>query len=614
MADAEWEAELIDSVSKPAKRAESSLQRLKKTISRFSSSTIGRATAGLSKIAGIAGTVGAAISSALGAGFAGLTVGMVDFAQRSRQAFSLLAKHGEAPEQLFQDSMALAARLGLDVKDTTKQIQKFRALQFSQNQAEALVKMGSDMQALGASSEEVSRIFAQLGQIKAKDTLQTEELRTLAESGVSTQVVFAALAKQLGKTEDQIKQMISKGEITGAEALNAIGTAILFKTGTRKFGEAGEKIAQETLSGMARLFRSKAQQAFVNVGDHVAPAITRLAKSIFGDLDGLFAAPKLSVEEMEASQRFGNRGGPAPLPPLFQKIADAIKAVTNAIEKATPMVKSFLKGFDKGASEAWETFAAAFGNVTQMLGGPEAERSLKMSESLGKSFGFLAIAVGAVGVAFGGVAMVLTVLTNFILNMLMNFVDNVSETIAELVFPFTDTFANISAILDSEALSIGEKGVAIGKALINGFNRGLLAVAMAPINHVRRIAQGAIDAAKSTLDSHSPSRVFQDIGKDTALGFALGLQDLPVQNVIHSTLGNDNGMDAAPVRGNLSGGRQFSPQASGGGVTIGRVEIKVQGGPGMTPQQMEDQGREAARGFYAELHEFFDDLVLEEAV
>lgn len=611
---AEFKVELVDDVTRPAKKAEGALARLKKSLGRFNKSAIGKATQGIATFAKNAVTVGAIVGGALVGGLTAATVGMVDFGQRSRQAFSLLAKQGEVPEQLFQRSLQLAEDFGLQIKDTAKQVQKFRALQFSQKQSEALIKMGADMMALGANSEEVSRIFAQLGQIKAKDTLQTEELRTLAESGVSTQVVFAALAKQLGKTEGAIKDMISKGEITGSQALNAIGTAILFKTGTRQFGEAGKQVADATLSGMANQFRSKTQRAFLNVADAAAPAINRVAKSIFGQLNSLFEGPKLSVEEQIASQRFGNRGGPAPLPPLFQKIADAVKGVAGAVEKALPLVKSFLKGFEKGAAEAWKEFSAAFADVAGLLGGSEGERTLKISNALGKSFGHLAIATAAVGIAFTAVGVGLAVATSFALKIVTNFVESLSEYIGSIVFPFVDAFENIKAILNSESMSLGEKGVAIGKAIVMGIVRGMQAFAMAPYNQAKKLAEGVVNAAVETLDIGSPSKVFEDIGRNTALGFNNGLLDLPTQNIIHSTLGNDNG-GTAPVRGNLSGAAQPSRQQAaetGTRVTIGKLEVVVQGGG--TPEQMEEQGRAAMRGAFRELHEYFDDLTIEQAV
>src|SRR5690606_23917083 len=99
--------------------------------------------------------------------------------------------------------------------------------------------------------DEVNRIWAQLGQIQAKGRLQGEELTTLAESGVSTGLVLSALSKQLGKTTGEVQKLISAGQVGSGDALNAIGAAILTKTGTRQFGQAGEQMATSTLSGMA---------------------------------------------------------------------------------------------------------------------------------------------------------------------------------------------------------------------------------------------------------------------------------------------------------------------------------------------------------------------------
>ncbi len=59
-----------------------------------------------------------------------------------------------------------------------------------------------------------------------------------------------------------------------------------------------------------------------------------------------------------------------------------------------------------------------------------------------------------------------------------------------------------------------------GQGLINGLKSKLSGVIAA----ATQIAQAAANAAKANLDIQSPSKVFEDIGGDTAAGFALGIQ------------------------------------------------------------------------------------------
>lgn len=64
-----------------------------------------------------------------------------------------------------------------------------------------------------------------------------------------------------------------------------------------------------------------------------------------------------------------------------------------------------------------------------------------------------------------------------------------------------------------------------GRDLIHGMIRGIGSMGRALWNAASNIAGNAIDAIKSKLGIRSPSRVFMALGKQTGLGFALGLED-----------------------------------------------------------------------------------------
>lgn len=612
---ADFEVELVDDVSRPAKKAGGALNRLRRTLAQFGPRALtsfarsarngfkdindgigpsfrSATNAGLNAfIGGFVEPMGNAFRELL-KGAATATIGMVDFGQRSRQAFGLLAKEGEIPEQLFQRSIKLATDLGLNIKDTTKQIQKFRALQFSQNQAEALIKMGADMQALGASGEEVSRIFAQLGQIKAKNKLQSEELVTLAESGVSTQVVFAALAKQLNKTEDAVKDMVSKGEITGSQALNAIGTAILVKTGTKQFGDAGGMMAESTLSGMAGVMKARLQGVLFNIGDRAAPAITKTTNLLFDELN--------SFLDSDSGKK------------LFEGMADTVKLIAEGIRDALPFLKQFGAGFGEGASAAFTEVAGAFKMVFRWFSGGDGKAGLMIMRSLGQTVGALTVLLGGLVVAFGGAVAAMTFMTNVTLRTLKAIWDSFIGTIGSIVSGVADFWADLSAIWNAEGMSLGEKSYEIGKHVVLGLVRGMKELYMLPGDTMLGIAGNVINAAKGAFQQHSPSKLFEDIGKNNVIGLNRGHEMLPTQRAIMGTLGNDNGV--APVQGNLSAPGAFSAPASGGAskvinITVGDIHVAVAAGA-----NAQETAELAAVAIRDAVHAYFSDLALEEAV
>lgn len=63
-----------------------------------------------------------------------------------------------------------------------------------------------------------------------------------------------------------------------------------------------------------------------------------------------------------------------------------------------------------------------------------------------------------------------------------------------------------------------------GRDLIAGFVNGITSKVQSIFNAITETVGGAIEWAKSLLDSNSPSKVFMRIGEDTALGYAMGIE------------------------------------------------------------------------------------------
>ena len=65
----------------------------------------------------------------------------------------------------------------------------------------------------------------------------------------------------------------------------------------------------------------------------------------------------------------------------------------------------------------------------------------------------------------------------------------------------------------------------LGYNIVAGLVRGIQSGEIALLTYIRVMAQNAINAAKQVLDVHSPSGVFEDIGKEVDNGFAKGVGD-----------------------------------------------------------------------------------------
>lgn len=91
----------------------------------------------------------------------------------------------------------------------------------------------------------------------------------------------------------------------------------------------------------------------------------------------------------------------------------------------------------------------------------------------------------------------------------------------------------------------------IGKEFITGLATGITNGLSNVIAAAKKVAGGAISAARSVLDSHSPSRVMMSVGADTSEGMAIGMED-----------GADQVVTAAE---SLAAGAIPSPDALAGG-------------------------------------------------
>jgi len=70
---------------------------------------------------------------------------------------------------------------------------------------------------------------------------------------------------------------------------------------------------------------------------------------------------------------------------------------------------------------------------------------------------------------------------------------------------------------------IGSRMYEVGRSIILGMMRGIAAVAGSLVRKVTDVVGGAINAAKRLLGISSPSKVFEDIGRQVAAGMAAGI-------------------------------------------------------------------------------------------
>ena len=246
-----------------------------------------------------------------------------------------------------------------------------------------LETIGSTAAIMGRSMDDVGLIF---GSVAARGKLMGDDLNQLRAAGVP---VIQMLATELGKTNEEISDMVSKGQVDFATFEKAMKAGV---------GDAAQQMGN-TVSG-----------SFANVG----AALGRLGAMVQGPV---FAAmPPLLNAVGGAFDSFGKGLKPAAeaigglLTPMLEQLAGKIEGFSPLLEQAGQKVGEWaLKLAEVAVDPAvWAAVGEAFSRV-----GDVAERLWPALESLGSSLATIASSISvatwtALGEVLNAVAPVLT--------------------------------------------------------------------------------------------------------------------------------------------------------------------------------------------------------------
>lgn len=232
----------------------------------------------------LAGVAAAATIGYLGVKFTEAAVEAGIFAQKSELAIGFLTNNAPAAAAQFDDVRHMAQTLGLQVDETVGSFERLLAMQFDVGKSKDLIKMAADMQAIGASGEEVQRILYAISEIKSMGTLQKRQERMLQMAGISGQLIDAALMKSGGYKDHGALEKARKGNKIGADvAIDAVMEAVMHKTHESALGDAGAAFASTTLAGMRAQMGAEFDNLLTDVGVKLLPGVTKIAH-LFADI------------------------------------------------------------------------------------------------------------------------------------------------------------------------------------------------------------------------------------------------------------------------------------------------------------------------------------------
>lgn len=373
--------------------------------------------------------------------------------------------------------------------------------------------------------EAVSRTSASLANL-------AQVLPGVAAGVTLTQGDLVDLAKALGEAK------VSAADMPAALRAVALAEDALGKGGAAKFIEelkTGKKTVGELAKEMEGRFGGVVAKKMLSLDAQAARFKSNLGELFSLEIDPLLQGLSTLVSLFDKNTAMGKalqfvfRG-------LFQPLIDAATA-------AVPVVEAFLLGLAIGALKIYIAFKPAVKEIKALFGAADGgglPDALEVALFLGKA---LAAAVGAVVV---GVGLFATAIAAPVAGFMQLYA---AGTIAWS----TIKAGAAAAVAFLESVSLSEIGTQIIQGLANGISNGASTV----LNAMKNVVQGAIKQAKSLLGIASPSKVFANIGAQTAQGFEGGVEGGAV-----GAQGALEAMVAPPGTGGVAG------RAGGGPVSV----------------------------------------------
>jgi tape measure domain-containing protein len=426
-------------------------------------------------------------------GFQDAAVGIYDVAvlvSRAQLSFANFFGGQEKGAKVLQETRDLALKYGFDLEDTIGAMQRFGAAGFSAENSKGLLRIGADLKALGRSGQDIKGVYLALSQIKGKGVLSAEELtQQLGERGVNVGMVWQEIADKLGivgtageTALKKVQKLQRAGGISAAVGINAIATTIARQLNEKAFGQVGEKVANETVEGLKNRMSASFNDAIFGSVMAAEPALVKGMQALMNGLSG------------SSDTTF------------TQLLTSGLVRVGEAMERLGPLLPSIAENFAKAFSSA-ANFDASGG-----LNG-FVDRLPQLATDLGTIAGYLVTTANA-----------LAKITGFGIKLAANPGATVGESfgmtdMAKQVREGTSPGQRMTKWLEDK----GEQWFGKGQEVPQGLAAGVVDATPAAIESVGNAAQGMIDMSDGTLQSHSPSKVFQDRGSGIAQGLALGI-------------------------------------------------------------------------------------------
>lgn len=232
-------------------------------------------------VRGIAtGLAGLGISASLIGFLKGSIDAAVELESITKKLSNTLGPQGAG--QALSFTKGLSDQLGLSFKTLAGSFGSFTAAATAANvplqqQKELFAAVSKAAQALGLSNDEINGSLLALQQVAAKGTVQMEELR--GQLGERLPIAFAATAKGLGLTTQELIKLVESGQLTSTQFFPALTKGLNELTS----GAGGAETAAQNFQRLSNAWDTL-QTSF---GQNLLPTVIEQVKTLTGVLEGL---------------------------------------------------------------------------------------------------------------------------------------------------------------------------------------------------------------------------------------------------------------------------------------------------------------------------------------
>ncbi|MDU1409779.1 phage tail tape measure protein [uncultured Finegoldia sp.] len=233
--------------------------------------------------------------------------------------------------------------------------------------------------------------------------------------------------------------------------------------------------------------------------------IKSIAKGVWEMIKIAIISPILILLQMLTGDWEGAKSS---LKQIWEKIKQAASQIWEGIKQ---VVKNHIEIAIKIGKQLWETFKS---HVSQIWNSIKTAASNIFSN-------IKTTIVNAVQNAKTSAVNKFNEMKNNVINAISNMLSTVKTRITQLPRTVGQAFQNAV----NSARRFISSAASVGANLISGFVNGVRSAAHRLISAVTGAVSNAINGAKRLLGIHSPSRVFKDIGINTMLGAAIGIEN-----------------------------------------------------------------------------------------